>query len=491
MNVEFVADSGAAEIIAILVHEGRGFSGETAGYDTASSGALTKAMKASRFTGGALSHLAVAAPAGVDAGQVLLVGAGDKARLDDQAIEKAAAQAYSAVKMSGAEALTLDLKHLSAEQAARAAFGAVLGAYRFDKYRTTLKPEKIPSIKTVRVVAADPKAAEAAFQPMSAVADAVMFARDLVSEPANVLYPAEFARRVKELEKLGLEVEILGEAELEKIGMRTLLAVGHGSERESQVAIMKWNGGKAGDQPLAFIGKGVCFDTGGISLKPADGMEEMKWDMGGAAAVSGLMHALAGRKARVNAIGVIGLVENMPDGKAQRPGDVVKSLSGQTVEVINTDAEGRLVLGDCLWYVQDKFKPKFMIDLATLTGAMIVALGHEYAGVFANDDAVADAILAAGPKVDEPVWRMPLPDRYDRHVDSQIADMRNVGNGRAGGSITAALYLQRHVNKTPWAHIDIAPTAWVKDSKNPVVPDGGVGFGVRLLDRMVADSYES
>ena len=203
------------------------------------------------------------------------------------------------------------------------------------------------------------------------------------------------------------------------------------------------------------------------------------------------MHALAGRKARVNAIGVIGLVENMPDGKAQRPGDVVKSLSGQTVEVINTDAEGRLVLGDCLWYVQDKFKPKFMIDLATLTGAMIVALGHEYAGVFANDDAVADAILAAGPKVDEPVWRMPLPDRYDRHVDSQIADMRNVGNGRAGGSITAALYLQRHVNKTPWAHIDIAPTAWVKDSKNPVVPDGGVGFGVRLLDRMVADSYEA
>jgi leucyl aminopeptidase len=491
MKVEFVADVGAAEIVAILVHEGRAFSGDTAAYDTASSGALTKAMKASRFTGAALSHLAVAAPAGVDAGQMLLVGAGDKAALDDQAIEKAGAQAYAAVKMSGAEALTLDLKHLSAEQAARAAFGGLLAAYRFDKYRTTLKPEKIPSIKALRIITADAKAAETAFQPLSAVADAVMFARDLVSEPANVLYPAEFARRVKELEKLGLEVEILGEAELEKIGMRTLLAVGHGSERESQVAIMKWNGGKSGDQPLAFIGKGVCFDTGGISLKPADGMEEMKWDMGGAAAVSGLMHALAGRKAKVNAIGVIGLVENMPDGKAQRPGDVVKSLSGQTVEVINTDAEGRLVLGDCLWYVQEKFKPKFMIDLATLTGAMIVALGHEYAGVFANDDAVADAILAAGPKVDEPVWRMPLPDRYDRHVDSQIADMRNVGNGRAGGSITAALYLQRHVNKTPWAHIDIAPTAWAKDSKNPMVPDGGVGFGVRLLDRMVADSYEA
>lgn len=491
MKVEFVADAGVAEIVALLVHEGRVFSGETAGYDAAASGALTRAMKASRFTGGALSHLAVAAPTGVDAEQVLLVGAGDKAKLDDQAIEKAAAQAYSAVKMSGAEALTLDLKHLPAEQAARAAFGVVLGAYRFDKYRTTLKPEKIPSIQTVRVVAADPKAAKAAFQPLSAVADGVMFARDLVCEPPNVLYPAEFARRVKELEKLGVEVEILGEAELEKIGMRTLLAVGEGSERESQVAIMKWNGGKPGDQPLAFVGKGVCFDTGGISLKPAEGMEEMKWDMGGAAAVAGLMQALAGRKAKANVIGVIGLVENMPDGKAQRPGDVVKSLSGQTVEVINTDAEGRLVLGDCLWYVQEQFKPKFMIDLATLTGAMIVALGHEYAGVFSNDDEVANAILAAGPQVDEPVWRMPLPDRYDRHVDSQIADMRNVGNGRAGGSITAALYLQRHVNKTPWAHIDIAPTAWVKDSKNPMVPDGGVGFGVRLLDRMVADSYES
>ncbi len=490
MKVEFIADAGAAEIVAILIHDGRVFSGDAAAYDKAASGALTRAMKASRFTGGALSHLSVAAPAGVDAGQVLLVGAGDERKLDDLAIEKAAAHAHGAVKLSGAESLTLDLKHLTPAQAARAAFGAVLAAYRFDKYRTTLKPEKIPSIKTVRVVTADPKAAEAAFAPLSAVADAVMFARDLVSEPANVLYPAEFARRVKGLEELGLEVEILGEAELEKIGMRTLLAVGEGSDRESHVAIMKWNGGKKDEAPLAFIGKGVCFDTGGISIKPAEGMEEMKWDMGGAAAVTGLMHALAGRKAKVNAVGVIGLVENMPDGKAQRPGDVVKSLSGQTVEVINTDAEGRLVLGDCLWYAQDRFKPKFMIDLATLTGAMIVSLGLEYAGVFANDDEVANAILAAGPKVDEAVWRMPLPERYDRHVDSQIADMRNVGNGRAGGSITAALFLQRHVNKTPWAHIDIAPTAWIKDSKNPTVPDGGVGFGVRLLDRMVADTYE-
>jgi leucyl aminopeptidase len=254
---------------------------------------------------------------------------------------------------------------------------------------------------------------------------------------------------------------------------------------------MKWNGGKKDEQPIVFVGKGVTFDTGGISIKPADGMEEMKWDMGGSAAVVGLMHALAGRKASVNAIGVIGLVENMPDGNAQRPGDVVISLSGQSVEILNTDAEGRLVLADCLWYTQERFKPKFMLDLATLTGAMIVALGHEYAGVFSNSDELANNFLAAGPKVGENAWRMPIPAFYERHIDTPIADVKNTGNGRAGGSITAALFLQRFTNGVPWAHIDIAPTAWVKDSRSPTVPDGAVGWGVRTLDRMVADSYES
>ncbi|KQY65003.1 MULTISPECIES: leucyl aminopeptidase [unclassified Brevundimonas] len=491
MKIEFVASASAPEVLAVLVNEGRTFVGTGSRLDVATSGALNRAMTASRFTGGSNSTLIVAAPAGVDAGAIVLTGAGDPTKFDDLALEAAAGAAYHAVKLSGATALTIDVSHLSAAQAARAAFAARLAAYRFLKYRTTLKPEKTPSIETIRIVAADPKAAQAAWADFAAVAEAVEFSRDLVSEPANVLYPEEFAKRVKGLEKLGLEVEILGEKELEKLGFRTLLAVGQGSVRESKVAIMKWNGGAKGDQPIAFVGKGVCFDTGGISIKPADGMEEMKWDMGGAAAVAGLMHALAGRKAKVNVVGVLGLVENMPDGAAQRPGDVVMSLSGQSVEVLNTDAEGRLVLADCLWYTQERFKPKFMLDLATLTGAMIVALGLEYAGVFSNSDELANNFLAAGPKVGENAWRMPIPAAYERHIDTPIADVKNTGNGRAGGSITAALFLQRFTNGTPWAHIDIAPTAWIKDSKNPTVPDGAVGWGVRTLDRMVADAYES
>jgi leucyl aminopeptidase len=491
MKVEFVAAAGAAETLVVLVHEGRHLLGAGPDHDKAASGALSRAMSASRFTGKSDSTLTVAAPAGIDAAAVLLSGLGEAAKVNDSAIESAAGAAYHAAKLSGSKILTVDAGSLSPEQAARIGFATRLAAYRFDKYLTKQKPEKIPSITTVRIVCADVKATEAAFAPMSAVADGVVFARDLVAEPANVLYPVEFARRVKALESLGLEVEVLGEAELEKLGMRTLLGVGQGSRRDSQVAIMKWNGGNAGDQPIAFVGKGVTFDTGGISIKPADGMEDMKWDMGGAAAVSGLMHALAGRKARVNAVGVIGLVENMPDGDAQRPGDVVISMSGQSVEVINTDAEGRLVLADCLWYTQERFKPKFMIDLATLTGAIIVSLGKDYAGVFSNSDDVANPIIAAGNKVDENFWRLPLPAQYEKHIDSPIADVKNTGNGRAGGSITAALFLQRFVNDTPWAHLDIAAVAWAEKSTRAIVPDGAVGFGVRTLDRMVADTYET
>ncbi|WP_339871946.1 leucyl aminopeptidase [uncultured Brevundimonas sp.] len=491
MKVEFVSAAGAAEILVVLVHEDRALVGAGADYDKAAGGALSRAMTASRFTGKSDSTLVVSAPTGIDAGAVVLSGLGDAAKLNDGAIESAAGSAYHAAKLSGATALTVDASALSSEQAARIGFATRLAAYRFDKYLTKQKPDKVPSINTVRVVCADVKAAQAAFGPMSAVADGIIFARDLVAEPANVLYPVEFARRVKALESLGLEVEILGESELEILGMRTLLGVGQGSRRDSQVAIMKWNGGKAGDQPIAFVGKGVTFDTGGISLKPGEGMEDMKWDMGGAAAVSGLMHALAGRKAKVNAVGVIGLVENMPDGDAQRPGDVVISMSGQSVEIINTDAEGRLVLADCLWYTQDRFKPKFMINLATLTGAIIVALGKDYAGVFSNSDAVADPVIAAGKKVDENFWRLPLPKQYERHIDSPIADVKNMGNGRAGASITAALFLQRFVNDTPWAHLDIAAVAWAEKSTRAIVPEGAVGFGVRTLDRMVADTYES
>ena len=489
MKIDFVAEAGAAGVLAILVHDGRSLAGAGGDHDAAAGGSLTRAMSASRFTGGANSSLIIAAPTGVKADSIVLVGAGEAGKFDDLALETAAGAAYNAVKLSGAETLTIDLGHLSAAEAARAAFAVRLAAYRFDKYRTKEKPDKIPSIQTVNIITRDIAAARAALEPLNAVADAVYFSRDLVAEPANILYPVEFARRVKELERLGLKVEILGEKEMEKLGMHVLLGVGQGSVRESQLAVIQWNGGKPGDAPIAFVGKGVCFDTGGISIKPAAGMEDMIWDMGGAAAVAGLMHALAGRKARVNAVGVLGLVENMPDGNAQRPGDIVKSMSGQTVEVINTDAEGRLVLADALWYTQDRFKPKFMVDLATLTGAMIIALGLDYAGVFSNSDELADAILAAGPKVNENVWRMPLPPQYDKIMDSVNADVKNSA-GRDGGSITAGLFLQRFTNGVPWAHIDIAPVAWVTKSTRTTVPDGPVGWGVRLLDRMVADTYE-
>ena len=425
-----------------------------------------------------------------EAARVLLVGAGKAEAFDDVAVEHAAASAYGAVKTTGMTTLRVVLPSGDAEQAARAALGVRLASYRFEHYRTKEPADKKPSIVKAQFAAGDEDAALAAFTPLAALADAVAFTRDLVSEPPNVLYPAEFAARVKALESLGLEVEILGEAEMAKLGMVSLLGVGQGSVRESQLAVIKWNG--AADpkaQPIAFIGKGVCFDTGGISIKPADGMEDMKWDMGGAGAVAGLMHVLAGRKAKVNAVGILGLVENMPDGAAQRPGDVVTSMSGQTIEIINTDAEGRLVLADAVWYCQDRFKPKFMVDLATLTGAIIISLGNDYAGLFSNNDELSANLLAASTAEAEPLWRMPLPPQYDKNIDSMIADVKNTG-GRPGGSITAALFIQRFVNNVPWAHLDIASTAWKKPSAVPTIPDGATGFGVRLLNRMVQDKYE-
>jgi leucyl aminopeptidase len=322
----------------------------------------------------------------------------------------------------------------------------------------------------------------------SGVADGVTMARDLINEPANVLYPEEFARRASILKKLGVAVEVLDVPAMKKLGMNALLGVGQGSTHDSRVVIMRWNGGKKGAPPVAFIGKGVCFDTGGISIKPAQGMEDMKGDMAGAACVVGLMHVLAARKARVNAVGAIGLVENMPDGKAQRPGDIVKTMSGQTIEIINTDAEGRLVLADVLHYVNTRHKPKFMIDLATLTGAIIVALGQEYAGMFGNDDRLCTRLTEAGLVTGERVWRMPLGPEYDKMIDSKFADMKNTG-GRWGGSITAAQLLARFVDKTPWAHLDIAGTA-LGSPQTDINKSWSSGWGVRLLDQLVADHYE-
>ncbi|MBA4792821.1 MAG: leucyl aminopeptidase [Phenylobacterium sp.] len=493
MDIEFVtvgADLAEKTALALIVFEGAPLSGAAAEADRQSGGALSRALESARFTGAKGQVLDVVAPAGHKAARLLLVGAGKAEAFDDIGAEHAAASAYNAVKLSGVATLRVAFGDAAAARPERAALGLRLAAYRFDRYRTKEPADKKPSVTKGEVACADPDKARAAFVDYAALADGVAFTRNLVSEPANILFPAEFARRVKELETLGLEVEILGEAEMAKLGMGSLLGVGQGSARESQLVVIRWNG--AADpkaQPIAFVGKGVCFDTGGISIKPADGMEDMKWDMGGAGAVAGLMHVLAGRKAKVNAVGILGLVENMPDGEAQRPGDVVTSMSGQTIEIINTDAEGRLVLADALWYCQDRFKPKFMVDLATLTGAIIISLGNDYAGLFSNNDELSENLLAASKTEGEPLWRMPLPPAYDKQIDSMIADVKNTG-GRPGGSITAALFLQRFVNGLPWAHLDIASTAWKKPSTVPTLPEGATGYGVRLLNRMVAEKYE-
>lgn len=335
----------------------------------------------------------------------------------------------------------------------------------------------------------DPQAAQRAWERTEPVAAGIELTRTLVNEPPNVLYPETFAERTKALEELGVEVEIFDEKALYKLGMGALLAVGQGSKRESQFVVMRWQGAKSKKSaPLAFVGKGVCFDSGGISIKPAANMEDMKGDMAGAACVVGLMQALAQRKAKINVVGAIGLVENMPDGRAYRPGDILTSLSGQTIEVINTDAEGRLVLADALWWVKEHVKPKAMIDLATLTGAILVALGTEKAGLFANDEALADKLLQAAQATGEGLWRMPLGSAYDKQMDSKFADMKNAG-GRDAGSITAAQFLKRFVGDIPWAHLDIAGVAMASPASDSNT-SWASGFGVRLLDRFVADSYE-
>ena len=364
--------------------------------------------------------------------------------------------------------------------------GIMLRLYEFDKYKTKDDKNK----KTIKLIlqADDEKVLEAAYEKSCKMVDAIVLARNLVNEPANVLGPVEFANEIQKLEKLGLKIEVLGEKELRKLGANAILGVAQGSARPPRLVIMRWNGSAAKDNPIAFVGKGVVFDTGGISLKGGAGMEDMKGDMGGAAAVVGAMRLLASRKAKVNAIGVVGLVENMPDGDAQRPGDIVTSMSGQTIEVINTDAEGRLVLADALWYTKEKYKPKLMIDLATLTGAIMVALGHEHAGLFANDDALADHLLDAGRLTGEKLWRMPLGKEYDKIVDSKFADMRN-STGRLAGSVTAAQFLKRFVGDTPWAHLDIAGAA-IDSIKNEYNQSWASGFGVRLLDRFVSEYYE-
>ncbi|WP_424814138.1 leucyl aminopeptidase [Roseococcus sp. YIM B11640] len=469
--------------VVILAGEGA-LGGLAAELDTAMQGGLARALEAAGFKGRAGQSAALWAPLpGLT--KVLVLGTGptlDAEKLGGGLVPQLSKEAECTVLADA----------LSAGQAASLAMGATLRSYRFDRYRTTEKAEDKPKLKKLSIATADASAAKAAFAPMKAVAQGVFLTRDLVSEPANILNPAEFADRCKELTKLGLDVDVLGPKEMKKLGFGALLGVAQGSANEPRMVVMRWNGLSGGkkkaDKPVCFIGKGVTFDTGGISIKPAGGMEDMKWDMAGAGTVTGLMAALAGRKAKVDAVGIIGLVENMPGDNAQRPGDVVTSASGQTIEVINTDAEGRLVLADVIHYAIEKFDPKFMVDLATLTGAIIIALGHEHAGLFSNDDELAARIAAAGVSTGELAWRMPLGDAYDKQIKSDIADMKNVG-GRPGGSITAAQFIQRFVQGKPWAHLDIAGTAW-SGKDTATVPKGATAYGVRLLDRLVAEHYE-
>jgi leucyl aminopeptidase len=423
--------------------------------------------------------------------RLLVVGTGADVKAADAA-EKLGGNSVARLLTSGEGHAVIDLTGLDydADAAARVALGAALRSWRYDRYRTRLKDKQKPTLTSITIVGGGDGAEKRYEDRYAAVVEGVSLTRELVTEPANIIYPETFVERVKEsIRGSGLEVQVLGRDEMAKLGMGALLGVAQGSVREPKLLVLKWNGGKAGETPVAFIGKGVTFDTGGISIKPALGMEGMKWDMGGAGAVAGAMKALALRKAKANIVGVCGLVENMPDGNAQRPGDVVTTMSGQTVEVINTDAEGRLVLGDAVTWTQKNFQPKIMIDLATLTGAMVITLGHEYAGIFSNDDKLAADLMKAADESGDKLWRQPLGEAYDRLIDSPIADMKNVGP-REAGSITAAQFIQRFVDDgVAWAHLDIAGMAW-SDKAKATYDKGATGYGVRLLDQYIADTVE-
>lgn len=488
-----------ADALVLLVPEGETLSAAMKTLDGTLSGLIASAYKVDRFRG-KKGQLLSLIPTGQSYGRLLLVGLGDVTKAKDaaalgtiwQAAGGATCAALNAAGVKSARvAIDSTVKTFPAtEAAAHFASGAALRDYRFDKYLTKQKPEDKPSLAQLAIEVKDSAAAKTRFAALEGIVRAVHFARDLVTEPGNVIYPATLAEACKQLQPLGVTVEILAPAQLKKLGMGALLGVAQGSVFEARVVVLRYNGAaKKNAAPVAFIGKGVTFDSGGISIKPAGGMEDMKWDMAGSAAVIGTMYALAARKAKVNAVGVVGLVENMPSGTAQRPGDIVTSMSGQTIEVLNTDAEGRLVLCDILHYTRERFQPQFMVNLATLTGAIIIALGHQKAGLFSNDDALADQLYQAGEATGEALWRFPLTDEYDRMLDSPVADMQNITNTREAGSICAAQFLQRFVGDTPWAHLDIAGTAWSKKD-TAITPKGATAFGVRLLNELVAKHYE-
>ncbi|MBL8548114.1 MAG: leucyl aminopeptidase [Hyphomonadaceae bacterium] len=495
MDIRFVT-AGGGDVVAVMAADGGELFAAGKALDSAANGRIAKAIKAANFKGGAGQIVDVLAPDGVEFGRILVIGVGKADATDGLAVERWAGHAVKRVLTSGAEKLVLQPDALpsvsKAEAGSHAAMGARLAAYRFDTYRTKLKPDQKPSLTVVEIAMEGPAAAKARAEKDAAIVEGVFFARDLVSEPPNVLYPESFAERLRDLETIGVEVDILEPAAMERLGMGALLGVAQGSSRPARLVAMKWNGGSKGAKPVALVGKGVTFDTGGISLKPGAGMDEMKGDMGGAAAVAGAMKAIALRKAKANVVGVVALVENMPGSNAQRPGDIVNTMSGQTIEVLNTDAEGRLILADAVWYTQDKYEPSALIDLATLTGAVIIALGHENAGMCSNDEDLAHAITVAGQAEGEPVWRLPLSAAYDKLIDTPNADMKNIAGKPVAGSIVGAQFVKRFIKDgLPWAHLDIAGTAWKPGPyDDPLSPAWATGYGVRLLNRLVQNRYE-
>jgi leucyl aminopeptidase len=493
MKIAF-AKTGAPDgaVVIVPAFEGDAALAPQRTLDAASGGALSRALARAGFKG-KKGQVAEFYDAATDR-RALIAGAGKRDAFDAQAAEALGGAAIAPLLKTQERSAAFLLDGLSSamiaegEAAARVAAGARLRGYRFDKYRTRLEKDQKPALEKISIITAAADA-KARFAPLDKAVDGVFLTRDLVSEPPNVLHPESFAERCKTLEALGVVVTVLGEKEMAKLGMHMLLGVGLGSARESKLVAMEWMGGKKGAAPAAFVGKGVCFDTGGISLKPGPGMEEMKWDMGGAGAVVGAMAALAARKAKANVVGVIGLVENMPDGAAQRPGDIVTSMSGQTVEILNTDAEGRLVLGDAVWWTQTKYNPAAIVDFATLTGAIIISLAHEYAGLFANDEALAAQIADAAKASGDAVWRMPLDKAHYEMIKSDVADMKNIG-GREGSSSTAAAFIGKYIEDgVKWAHVDIAGMAWAAKDK-PTCPKGAAGYGVRLIDELVRLHYE-
>ena len=490
MTISFVAPADALKAaekaaVAVFTRKDQPFEGVVADLDQQSGGSLERAVHLNRFQAGKGSAVDIVAPAGGAAERVILIGLGSD-DLTELAQVESGASAYAATLPHNHETLVIIPE--GGLDPVLVAEGAMIRQYRFDKYRTKEPQSKKPTVTNIVIAADDPASATTAFEVRKAVVEAMAFTRDLTSEPANVLHPESYADQLKALEAEGLKVTVLDEPTMEKLGMHALLGVGLGSRRASRLVAMEWHGGGEGEAPVALVGKGVTFDTGGISIKPSANMEDMKWDMGGSAIVSGVMKALANRKAKANVVGIVGLVENMPDGQAQRPGDIVTSASGQTIEILNTDAEGRLVLADALWYTVENYKPEWIIDLATLTGAMIVALGHEYAGTFTNSDELAEQVDAAGAVTGDKVWRFPLHDAYDKQINTPSADMKNIG-GRGAGSITAAQFLKRFIGETPWMHIDVAGTVW-SDKDLPLSEKGATGYGVRMLDRLIADTVE-